>query len=98
MQKQTKGRDADKKRWKEVVEDLWDNRLSHFQKGVYQDVHTGQYGFQVGSQKEREDSLMDDLRNESALKSRTKEEGEGAGKPEDEGNLVHMLVGCNKGC
>ena len=81
---ETEGGDADK-RWKEVVEDLWDNRLSHFQKGVYKDVHTGPYGFQVGSRKEREDSLMDDLINEPALKSRTKEEGEGAGQPEDEG-------------
>ena len=92
MQKQveteTKGGDADKQ-WKEVVEDLWDNRLSYFQKGVYKDVHTGQYGFQVGSQ--REESLMDDLMNEPAIMSRTKEEGEGAGQPEDEGNSVHMF-------
>ena len=86
---ETKGGDADK-RWKEVVEDLWDNRLSHIQKEVYKDVQTGPYGFQVGSQKEREDSLMDDLINEPPIKYRTKEEGKGAGQPEDKGNSVHV--------
>ena len=89
MQKQveieTKGGNADKKRWKEIV---WDNRLFHFQKGVYKDVHTGRYGFKVGSENDREDSLIDDLTNEQALASRTKVEGEGAGQPEDEGKLV----------
>ena len=87
---ETKGGDADK-RWKEVVEDLWDNRLFHFQKGIHKDVHTGQYGFQVGSENEREESLTDAFMNEPALKSRTKEEGEGAGQPEGEGNSVHMF-------
>ena len=86
---ETKGGVADR-RWKEVVEDLWDNRLSHFQKGVYKDVHTGWYGFQVGSQ--REDSLMDDLMNEPATKSKTKQEGDGAGQPEDECKLIHVVT------
>ena len=85
-QVETKGGDAEKNQWKEVVEDLWDNRLSHFQKGVYKDVHTGPHGFQVDSEKDSEDSLMDDLMNEPALVFRTKEEGEGAGQPE---NLIN---------
>ena len=90
MQKQveieTKGGDAEKE-WKEVVEDLWDNQLSHFQKGVYKDVHTGRYGFWDGSENESEDSLFDDLMNELALQSRTKEEGEGVVQSED--NLMN---------
>ena len=85
MQKQVeiKGGNAEKNQWKEVVENLWDNRLSHFQKGVYKDVHTGPHGFQVDSEKDSEDSLMDDLMNETVPKPRTNEEGEGAGQPED---------------
>ena len=92
MQKQseTKGGDAERKRWKEVVEDLWDSQLPHFQKRVYKNVHTGRYGFQV--ENEREDSLMDDLINEPAMKSRTKQEGDGAGQPEDEGELTHYII------
>ena len=89
---ETTGEDADKKQWKEVVEDLWDNRLSHFQKGVYKDVHTGRYGFQVGSENESEESLMDDLMNKPAIKSKTKQEGDGAGQPEDEGKLIHVVT------
>ena len=80
--------DADKRRWKEIVEDLWDNRLSHFEKGVYKD---GRYGFQVDSENESEDSLMDDLMNELALKSRTMEDGEG-GQSEDESGLIHLVT------
>ena len=88
---ETQGGDAERKRWKEVVEDLWDNQLSHFQKRVYKNVHTGRYGFQVGSQNESEDSLMDDLMNELAIKSRTMEDGEG-GQSEDEGGLIHLVT------
>ena len=84
---ETKGEDAEKKQWKEVVEDLWDNRLSHFQKGVYKDVHTGRYGFRDGSENESEDSLFDDLMNELELKYRTKEEREGAVQHKD--NLMN---------
>ena len=86
MQKQVeiKGGNAEKNQWKEVVEDLWDNRLSHFQKGVYKDVHTGPHGFQVDSEKDSEDSLMDDLMNEPVPKSRANKEGEGAKQPEND--------------
>ena len=94
MQKQveTKGGNAENNQWKEVVEDLWDNRLFHFQKGIYKVVHTGQYGFQVGSENDSEDSLMDDLMNEPAQKSITKEEEEGVEQPEDEGKLIHLVT------
>ena len=89
-QSETKGGDADKKQWKEVVEDLWDSQLPHFQKRVYKNVHTGRYGFQV--ENEREDSLMDDLMNEPAIISKTREEGEGVGQPEDESKLIHLVT------
>ena len=86
VQKQVeiKGGNAENNQWKEVVEDLWDNRLSHFQKGVYKDVHTGPHGFQVDSEKDSEDSLMDDLMNEPVPKSRANKEGEGAEQPEND--------------
>lgn len=94
VQKQVEinGGNTENDQWKEVVEDLWDNQLSHFQKGVYKYVHTGQYGFQEGSEKDSKDSLMDNLMNEPARKSRTKEEGEGGGQPKDEGKFIHLVT------
>ena len=88
MQKQVEGGDIEKKKWREVVEDLWDKQLSHFRREVYNDVynpHTGQYGFQVGSEYDSEEELIDDLMNEPSVESSRKEEEEGAGQPENKG-------------
>ena len=62
------GRDAEKERWNEVVEDLWDNLL-YFRADAYNDggfvydPQTGRYGFQ-SSEYDSTDELMDALSNE----------------------------------
>ena len=91
VQKQVEGGDIEKKKWMEVVEDLWDKQLSHFRRVVYSDVydpHTGQYGFQVDSEYDSDDSLINDLMNEPSVESSRKEEEEGAGKPENKGKWI----------
>ena len=93
MQKQVEGGDIEKKKWMEVVEDLWNKQLSHFKREVYNNVHdphTGQYGFQVGSECDSEDSLMNDLMNEPSVESSRKEEEEGAGQSENKGKWIQL--------
>lgn len=83
--------DIEKKKWMEVVDDLWDKQLSHFRREVYNvyDPHTGRYGFQVGSEYDSEDSLMNDLMNEPSVESSRKEE-EVAGQPENKGKWIQV--------
>ena len=61
--------DTEKEPWREVVDDLWDNKLPHLRDEIYNgsfvyDPQTGRYGFQEGSEYDSEDELMDDLMNE----------------------------------
>ena len=90
MQKQVEGGDIEKKKWREIVEDLWDKQLPHFRRKVYNDVYgpqTWRYGFQVGSEYDREECLMKDLMNEPSVESSRKEEEEGADQPEKKGKF-----------
>lgn len=91
MQKQQKV--TEKEQWREVVGDLWDKRLQHLRKGVYSDIYdprTQQYGFQVGSEYDRKNSLMDDLMKEPSVPSNRKEE-EHVGQPGDKG-IMHVTI------
>ena len=68
--------DTEKEQWKEVVDDLWDNKLPHLREEIYDgafvyDPQTGRYGFQEGSEYDSEDELMDDLMNEQEAEDRT---------------------------
>ena len=72
MQQQVKAEadrgDTKNEQWREVVDDLWDNKLSHSQDKMYNgtfvyDLQTG-YGFQEGSEYDSEEELMDDLMKE----------------------------------
>ena len=72
MQQQVKaGADngnTEKEQWREGVNDLWENKLSHLREEIIgpfvYDPQTGRYGFQEGSEYDSEDELMDDLMNE----------------------------------
>ena len=92
MQKQVEGVDIEKKKWMEVVDNLWDKQLSHFRREVYNvyHPHTGRYGFQVGSEYDSEDSLINDLMNEPSVESSRKED-EVAGQPENKGKVDSSL-------
>ena len=54
--------------WRESVNDLWENKLSHLREEItgafVYDPHTGRYGFQGGSEYDSEEELLDDLTNE----------------------------------
>ena len=98
MQKQQKVEAVEgatkKEQWREVVGDLWDKRLRHLRKGVYIDVYdprTQQFGFQVGSVYDRENSLMDDFMKEPSLESIRKKEKEHARQPGDNGT-IHVTI------
>ena len=58
----------ERKQWREVVDDLWENKLSHLREEItgsfVYDPQTGRYGFQEGSEYDSEEELMDDLMNE----------------------------------
>ena len=72
MQQQVKaGADngnTEKERWREGVNDLWENKLSHLREEIMgafvYDPQTGRYGFQEGLEYDSEEELMDDLINE----------------------------------
>ena len=63
------GGDAEKKKWREAVEDLWDNRLPHLREEVYNngpfvcDPQIERYGFLEDSEFDSEGELMNDLKN-----------------------------------
>ena len=69
MQKQVEedGENAKRKQWREVVNDLWVNQLTHLRPcndtTFERDKCTGQYGFQKGMECDSEGELMDDLMN-----------------------------------
>ena len=60
--------DTEKEQWNEVVDDLWENKLSHLRDEIIvpfvYDPQTGRYGFQEGSEYDSEEELTDDLMNE----------------------------------
>ena len=72
MQQQVKAEadtdDTEKEQWREVVDDLWENKLSHLREEIIgpfvYDPQTGRYGFQEGLEYDSEEELMDDLMNE----------------------------------
>ena len=72
MQQQVKAEadngDTEKEQWREGVNDLWENKLSHLREEIIgpfvYDPQTGRYGFQEGSEYDSEEELMDDLMNE----------------------------------
>ena len=60
--------DTEKEQWREGVNDLWKDKLSHLREEItgafVYDPQTGRYGFQEGSEYDSEEELMDDLMNE----------------------------------
>ena len=59
----------ERKQWREVVDDLWKDKLPHLRDEMYNgpfvyDPQTGRYGFQEGLEYDSKKELMDDLTNE----------------------------------
>ena len=60
--------ETEKEQWREGVNDLWENKLSHLREEItgpfVYDPQTRRYGFQEGLEYDSEEELMDDLINE----------------------------------
>ena len=74
--------EGEPQQWKEVVEDIWSERLPHFRGELYLgegdflfDPDTGHYGFQYEYESDGEDDLMG---------------GEEEGEREDDGEFVEV--------
>ena len=89
MQREASIVKTEKKQWREVVGDLWDQQLFHLRRDVYvYDQHTGRYGFRMDPEHDSENSLMNDLLNEPSSRKEeqsTRKEEQSSRKEEREG-------------